>query len=45
MAQQLELGQLSIAKLRKLFQIQGSERVPNRKPQPGYAVDSTSHYM
>jgi hypothetical protein len=33
MAQQLELGQLSIAKLRKLFQIQGSERVSSRKPQ------------
>lgn len=31
MAQQLELGQLSIAKLRKLFQIQGSEKAPNRK--------------
>ena len=33
MAQQLELGLLSIAKLRKLFQIQGSERVSSRKPQ------------
>ena len=33
MAQQLELGLLSIAKLRKLFQIQGSERMPSRKPQ------------
>ena len=33
MARQLELGQLSIAKLRKLFQIQGSEKIPNRKPQ------------
>jgi hypothetical protein len=33
MAQQLELGQLSIAKLRKLFQIQGSEKTPNRKPK------------
>jgi transposase len=32
MAQQLELGQLSIAKLRKLFQIQGSERM-SRKPK------------
>jgi hypothetical protein len=32
MARQLELGQLSIAKLRKLFQIQGSEKAPNRKP-------------
>jgi hypothetical protein len=33
MARQLELGQLSIAKLRKLFQIQGSEKAPNRKPK------------
>lgn len=33
MARQLELGQLSIAKLRKLFQIQGSEKAPNRKPR------------
>lgn len=33
MARQLELGQLSIAKLRKLFQIQGSEKSPNRKPK------------
>jgi len=33
MAQQLELGLLSIAKLRKLFQIQGSEKAPNRKPK------------
>ena len=33
MAQQLELGQLSIAKLRKLFQIQGSEKAINRKPK------------
>ena len=33
MAQQLELGQLSIAKLRKLFQIQGSEKAPSRKPK------------
>lgn len=32
MARQLELGQLSIAKLRKLFQIQGSEKSLNRKP-------------
>src|SRR3990167_9807703 len=32
MARQLELGQLSIAKLRKLFQIQGSEKAPSRKP-------------
>ena len=33
LVRQLELGQLSIAKLRKLFQIQGSERAPNRKPK------------
>jgi len=33
MAQQLELGQLSIAKLRKLFQIQGSEKALSRKPK------------
>lgn len=33
MAQQLELGQLSIAKLRKLFQIQGSEKASSRKPK------------
>ena len=33
MAQQLELGQLSIAKLRKLFQIQGSEKNSSRKPK------------
>lgn len=33
MARQLELGQLSIAKLRKLFQIQGSEKVSSRKPK------------
>ena len=33
MARQLELGQLSIARLRKLFQIQGREKVPNRKPK------------
>lgn len=33
MARQLELGQLSIAKLRKLFQIQGSEKGSNRKPK------------
>lgn len=32
MARQLELGQLSIAKLRKLFQIQGSEKSKTRKP-------------
>jgi len=33
MARQLELGQLSIAKLRKLFQIQGSEKAQSRKPK------------
>lgn len=33
MAQQLELGQLTIAKLRKLFQIQGSEKASYRKPK------------
>ena len=33
MARQLELGQLSIAKLRKLFQIQGSEKASSRKPK------------
>jgi len=33
MARQLELGQLSIAKLRKLFQLQGSEKVSSRKPK------------
>lgn len=33
MAQQLELGLLSIAKLRKLFQIQGSEKAISRKPK------------
>ena len=33
MARQLELGQLSIAKLRKLFQIQGSEKILSRKPK------------
>lgn len=33
MAQQLELGLLSIAKLRKLFQIQGSEKAATRKPK------------
>ena len=33
MARQLELGQLSITKLRKLFQIQGSEKGPTRKPK------------
>lgn len=33
MARQLELGQLSMAKLRKLFQIQGSETCASRKPK------------
>lgn len=33
MAEQLELGKLTIAKLRKLFQIQGSEKPSNRKPK------------
>jgi hypothetical protein len=33
LVRQLELGQLSIAKLRKLFQIQGSEKSSNRKPE------------
>ena len=33
MTQQLELGLLSIAKLRKLFQIQGSEKAVTRKPK------------
>jgi transposase len=33
MVRQLELGQLSIAKLRKLFQIQGSEKTRTRKPK------------
>jgi transposase len=33
MARQLELGQLSIAKLGKLFQIQGSEKALSRKPK------------
>lgn len=33
MARQLELGLLSIAKLRKLFQIQGSEKAASRKPK------------
>ena len=32
LVRQLELGQLSIAKLRKLFQIQGSEKGSTRKP-------------
>jgi hypothetical protein len=32
LVRQLELGQLSIAKLRKLFQIQGSEKAVSRKP-------------
>jgi hypothetical protein len=42
MAQQLELGQLSIAKLRKLFQLQGSERVSSRKPKNDPASPSTT---
>ncbi|MEI6096600.1 MAG: transposase, partial [Gammaproteobacteria bacterium] len=42
MAQQLELGQLSIAKLRKLFQIQGSERASSRKPKNDPASSSTT---
>ena len=33
MARQLELGQLSISKLRKLFQIQGGEKCSSRKPK------------
>ena len=33
MARQLELGQLSISKLRKLFQIQGGEKGSSRKPK------------
>jgi hypothetical protein len=33
LVRQLELGQLSIAKLRKLFQIQGSEKASSRKPK------------
>ena len=33
MAEQLELGKLTIAKLRKLFQIQGSEKTNSRKPK------------
>lgn len=33
MAEQLEIGKLTIAKLRKLFQIQGSEKPKNRKPK------------
>lgn len=33
MTRQLELGQLTIAKLRKLFQIQGSEKASSRKPK------------
>jgi hypothetical protein len=44
MAQQLELGQLSIAKLRKLFQIQGSEKAVSRKPtnDPSSQANSSS---
>ena len=33
LSQELEKGQLSIAKLRKLFQIQGSEKAANRNPK------------
>lgn len=33
MTEQLELGRLTIAKLRKLFQIQGSEKPSSRKPK------------
>lgn len=33
MVRQLELGQLSIAKLRRLFHIQGSEKARHRKPK------------
>ena len=43
MAQQLELGQLSIAKLRKLFQIQGSEKVSSRKPKNDPSSQASSH--
>jgi hypothetical protein len=44
MARQLELGQLSIAKLRKLFQIQGSEKALSRKPKNDPAsISSTSN--
>ncbi len=42
MARQLELGQLSIAKLRKLFQIQGSEKAINRKPKNDPASINTT---
>ncbi len=38
MARQLELGQLSIVNLRKLFQIQGSEKAPNKKPNNDPAI-------
>lgn len=41
MARQLELGQLSIAKLRKLFQIQGSEKAFHRKPKNDPASSDT----
>jgi hypothetical protein len=43
MAQQLELGQLSIAKLRKLFQIQGSENVSSRKPKNDPSSQASSN--
>lgn len=43
MAQQLELGQLSIAKLRKLFQIQGSEKVSSRKPKNDPSSQASSN--
>jgi len=43
LAQQLELGQLSIAKLRKLFQIQGSEKsVVNRKQGNNQLLTNTN---
>jgi transposase len=42
MAQQLELGQLSLAKLRKLFQIQGSEKAVSRKPKNDPSVLSSN---
>jgi len=40
---QLELGRLSIAKLRKLFQIQGSEKAKNRKPKNDPASLNNQH--
>ena len=45
MAQQLEKGLLTIAKLRKLFQIQGSERVASRKPKDGSASGDGTNCM